>query len=88
MVAREGQTTYNGVFDTASKIWKEEGGRALWKGAPGELAKNDRVTSSYYVEVRPLYHLYYYRRRVCVCVCLQNWTNFCPYALISTPNVP
>ena len=23
-----------------------------------------------------------------VCVCLQNWTNFCPYALISTPNVP
>ena len=24
----------------------------------------------------------------CVCVCLHNWTNFCPYALISTPNVP
>ena len=23
-----------------------------------------------------------------VCVCLQNWNNFCPYALISTPNVP
>ena len=22
------------------------------------------------------------------CVCLQNLTNFCPYALISTPNVP
>ena len=22
------------------------------------------------------------------CVCVQNWTNFCPYALISTPNVP
>ena len=22
------------------------------------------------------------------CLCLQNWTNFCPYALISTPNVP
>ena len=25
---------------------------------------------------------------VCVSVCLQNLTNFCPYALISTPNVP
>ncbi len=23
--------------------------------------------------------------RVCVCVCLQNWTNFCPYGLNSTP---
>ena len=22
------------------------------------------------------------------CVCAQNVTNFCPYALISTPNVP
>ena len=24
----------------------------------------------------------------CVCVCAQNLTNFCPDALISTPNVP
>ncbi len=24
----------------------------------------------------------------CVCVCVHNLTNFCPYALISTPNVP
>ena len=31
-----------------------------------------------------LEYLYYYRRRVCV----QHLTNFCPYALISTPNVP
>ena len=23
-----------------------------------------------------------------LCVCVQNLTNFCPYALISTPNVP
>ena len=22
------------------------------------------------------------------CVCVQNLTNFCPHALISTPNVP
>ena len=33
-------------------------------------------------------NLYYYRRRVCVCVCVHNLTNFCPYDLISTPNVP
>ena len=26
--------------------------------------------------------------RLCVCVCVQNVTNFCPYALISTSNVP
>ena len=25
---------------------------------------------------------------VCVSVCAQNLTNFCPHALISTPNVP
>ena len=35
VVAREGQTTYNGMIDCAKKIWKEEGGRAFWKGAPG-----------------------------------------------------
>ena len=36
VVAREGQTTYNGILDCARKILKEEGGRALWKGAPGQ----------------------------------------------------
>lgn len=35
VVAREGQTTYNGVIDCGRKIWAEEGGRAFWKGAPG-----------------------------------------------------
>ena len=25
---------------------------------------------------------------VCVFVCAHNFTNFCPYALISSPNVP
>ena len=24
----------------------------------------------------------------CVCVCVQNLTNFCPHAFISSPNVP
>lgn len=35
VVARKGQTTYSGVIDCARKIWKEEGGKAFWKGAPG-----------------------------------------------------
>lgn len=32
VVARQGQTTYKGLFDAASKIYKEEGARAFWKG--------------------------------------------------------
>lgn len=35
VVARKGQTTYTGVSDCAVKIWREEGFRAFWKGAPG-----------------------------------------------------
>ena len=37
MVAREGQTTYNGLVDCARKIYREEGARAFWKGATGIL---------------------------------------------------
>ena len=37
VAARSGQTTYKGVIDAAVKIYKEEGGKAFWKGAPGEL---------------------------------------------------
>ncbi|XP_076169184.1 calcium-binding mitochondrial carrier protein Aralar1 isoform X2 [Ptiloglossa arizonensis] len=33
VVAREGQTTYNGLMDCARKIYREEGARAFWKGA-------------------------------------------------------
>ncbi|CAH8853897.1 unnamed protein product [Trichobilharzia szidati] len=33
VVARTGQTTYTGVIDAARKIWREEGGRAFWKGS-------------------------------------------------------
>ncbi|XP_014484414.1 PREDICTED: calcium-binding mitochondrial carrier protein Aralar1 isoform X2 [Dinoponera quadriceps] len=33
VVAREGQTTYNGLLDCARKIYREEGARAFWKGA-------------------------------------------------------
>ena len=33
--ARAGQQTYRGVIDCIRKVWKEEGGRAFWKGAGG-----------------------------------------------------
>lgn len=36
VVARTGQTTYNGVFDAFQKIMAEEGPRAFWKGTVGE----------------------------------------------------
>nr|XP_032513154.1 calcium-binding mitochondrial carrier protein Aralar1-like isoform X4 [Danaus plexippus plexippus] len=35
VVARSGQTTYNGVIDATRKIYAEEGARAFWKGAVG-----------------------------------------------------
>ncbi|XP_069961319.1 calcium-binding mitochondrial carrier protein Aralar1 isoform X1 [Cherax quadricarinatus] len=35
VAARAGQTTYSGVIDAARKIWREEGTKAFWKGAPG-----------------------------------------------------
>lgn len=36
VVARQGQTTYNGVWDATKKIMREEGPRAFWKGTIGE----------------------------------------------------
>ena len=33
---RKGMTVYSGLLDCTRKIWREEGGRAFWKGAPGE----------------------------------------------------
>lgn len=33
--ARSGQQTYRGIIDCARKIYKTEGGKAFWKGAPG-----------------------------------------------------
>lgn len=35
VVARSGQTTYNGVWDATKKIMAEEGPRAFWKGTAG-----------------------------------------------------
>ena len=37
MKARKGQQTYNGLVDCARKIYAAEGGRAFWKGAPGNF---------------------------------------------------
>ena len=34
---RQGQTQYNGVIDAMVKIYKEEGGKAFWKGSGGKL---------------------------------------------------
>ncbi|XP_044258450.1 calcium-binding mitochondrial carrier protein Aralar1 isoform X1 [Tribolium madens] len=40
VVARAGQTTYNGVFDAARKIYVEEGFRAFWKGAIARVCRS------------------------------------------------
>ncbi|XP_049770927.1 calcium-binding mitochondrial carrier protein Aralar1 isoform X2 [Schistocerca cancellata] len=40
VVARAGQTTYNGVIDAARKIYTEEGPRAFWKGATARVFRS------------------------------------------------
>ncbi|CAH1646945.1 unnamed protein product [Spodoptera littoralis] len=40
VVARSGQTTYNGVIDAARKIYAEEGARAFWKGAVARVFRS------------------------------------------------
>ncbi|XP_022193293.2 LOW QUALITY PROTEIN: calcium-binding mitochondrial carrier protein Aralar1 [Nilaparvata lugens] len=40
VVARAGQTTYNGVFDAARKIYQEEGARAFWKGTAARVCRS------------------------------------------------
>ncbi|CAD5119751.1 DgyrCDS8346 [Dimorphilus gyrociliatus] len=40
VVAREGQTTYSGLFDCAGKIYREEGFRAFWKGAGARVLRS------------------------------------------------
>uniref|UniRef100_A0ABD2WES0 EF-hand domain-containing protein n=1 Tax=Trichogramma kaykai TaxID=54128 RepID=A0ABD2WES0_9HYME len=40
VVARQGQTTYNGLMDCAQKIYKEEGARAFWKGATARVFRS------------------------------------------------
>ncbi len=40
VVAREGQTTYNGVLDATRKIYAEEGFAAFWKGAIARMCRS------------------------------------------------
>ncbi|XP_063909682.1 calcium-binding mitochondrial carrier protein Aralar1 isoform X2 [Zophobas morio] len=40
VVARTGQTTYNGVLDATRKIYAEEGFRAFWKGAIARVCRS------------------------------------------------
>merc|ERR1719285_812191 len=40
VVARAGQTTYNGTLDAARKIYAEEGFRAFWKGAIARMCRS------------------------------------------------
>ncbi|KAK6631068.1 Calcium-binding mitochondrial carrier protein Aralar1 [Polyplax serrata] len=40
VVARAGQTTYNGVIDATKKIYKEEGARAFWKGTAARVFRS------------------------------------------------
>ncbi|XP_050504579.1 calcium-binding mitochondrial carrier protein Aralar1 isoform X3 [Diabrotica virgifera virgifera] len=40
VVARSGQTTYNGLLDAARKIYKEEGFSALWKGTTARVMRS------------------------------------------------
>ncbi|XP_011862571.1 PREDICTED: calcium-binding mitochondrial carrier protein Aralar1 isoform X3 [Vollenhovia emeryi] len=40
VVAREGQTTYNGLLDCARKIYREEGARAFWKGTTARVFRS------------------------------------------------
>lgn len=40
VAARAGQTTYSGVIDCFRKILKEEGFRALWKGAGARMCRS------------------------------------------------
>jgi len=63
VVAREGQTTYNGLLDCARKIYKEEGARAFWKGATGMsfyyvLATNKVLSISRQIIFLPSLHKY------------------------------
>lgn len=38
--ARTGQQTYHGIIDAFSKIWKEEGARAFFKGGPARVVRS------------------------------------------------
>ncbi|KAJ1721335.1 mitochondrial aspartate-glutamate transporter agc1 [Coemansia erecta] len=40
VVAKKGETVYNGLFDAARKIYKEEGFKAFFKGGPARIVRS------------------------------------------------
>nr|XP_045619991.1 calcium-binding mitochondrial carrier protein Aralar1-like [Procambarus clarkii] len=59
VAARAGQTTYNGVLDAARKIWKEEGSKAFWKGAPVRVFRSSPQFGVTLVTYEILQRLFY-----------------------------
>lgn len=59
VAARAGQTTYNGVFDAARKIWQEEGTKAFWKGAPARVFRSSPQFGVTLVTYEILQRLFY-----------------------------
>ncbi|KER32177.1 hypothetical protein T265_01787 [Opisthorchis viverrini] len=58
--ARKGQTTYSGLMDAAKKIWREEGGRAFWKGAGARVFRSSPqfgITLLTYEMLQRVFHI-------------------------------
>lgn len=59
VVARTGQTSYNGVFDATKKIYAEEGARAFWKGALARVFRSSPQFGVTLVTYEILQRLFY-----------------------------
>ncbi|XP_053603299.1 calcium-binding mitochondrial carrier protein Aralar1 isoform X1 [Plodia interpunctella] len=59
VVARTGQTTYNGVIDATKKIYAEEGARAFWKGALARVFRSSPQFGVTLVTYEILQRLFY-----------------------------
>lgn len=59
VVARSGQTTYNGVIDATRKIYAEEGARAFWKGAIARVFRSSPQFGVTLVTYEILQRLFY-----------------------------
>ncbi|CAH0729175.1 unnamed protein product, partial [Brenthis ino] len=59
VVARSGQTTYNGVIDATRKIYAEEGARAFWKGAIARVFRSSPQFAVTLVTYEILQRLFY-----------------------------
>ncbi|XP_026321987.1 calcium-binding mitochondrial carrier protein Aralar1 isoform X2 [Hyposmocoma kahamanoa] len=59
VVARTGQTTYNGVIDATRKIYAEEGARAFWKGATARVFRSSPQFGVTLVTYEILQRLFY-----------------------------